>query len=171
MPSLEDQLKDRLNLKYKAASKLVQEAKDDLGVSGVVKPDRENEVLGVATSKFNELPKYEQEEMVVGGDGDISNELVPGETPEWQQKAKAAAEKREAEWAAAAAADDNHAISGTSPDIQQQQQQLPPNVVKQTVTTRIGKEEPTVDTVTQEKELVPPNEDNTKKTTCYCAIL
>ncbi|KAL7568781.1 hypothetical protein ACA910_018710 [Epithemia clementina (nom. ined.)] len=152
---VEDQLKEQLNLKYSAASKLIQEARnksrDDISDEDLVK---------VAAASFHKnYNKKQQEEMRVPADGTDKN---GGEEPEWQRKARLAAERREQEWQAAANGE-------TLPEAPK----LPPNVVSQTVTKRVGSDPApvVVESLSQEIPLKEPNEENTRKTICYCVIL
>lgn len=157
---VEDQLKEQLNLKYSAASKLVQHAREK-------SPEEANDdeaVLKAATAIFhNDYSKKEQEEMlVVATNGDGGGGGTDEET-DWQRRARLAAEQREREWEAAAAGLPAPSADGPK---------LPPNVVSQTITKRVGDEEPTVEEhLTQEIPLKEPNEKNTRKTICYCTIL
>ena len=152
MPSAEDQLKERFNLRYAAASKLVQDARTVLG------NDADDEaVLAEAAQTYQELDPSEQQALTATTS---SNNAEPA----WQQKARQAAEKREAEWQESSKAPNNSTPSSAP-------EPLPPNVKKQIVTTRVGNAEPQVHTTTQEVAIPPPNDDNTTTTRCYCVIL
>ena len=152
MPSAEDQLKERFNLRYAAASKLVQDARTVLG------NDADDEaVLAEAVQNYQQLDPSEQQALT-------ATTTTAASEPAWQQKARQAAEKREAEW------QESSKNSNTAPTTPAPEP-LPPNVKKQIVTTRVGNAEPQVHTTTQEVAIPPPNDDNTTTTRCYCVIL
>ena len=92
MPA-ESVVQKELGIKYVDARKLVHEAQASLGIQGAA-GDREQEVIDEAIEIFEDLDAQEQDAMRVNSSGGDS---------EWKQKAKAAAERREKEWAEQAA--------------------------------------------------------------------
>ena len=152
---VEDRLKEELNLKYSGASRLIQEARQKA-------PDQvhdDDALIQVATNIFqNDLSQKERDELLVTPE---QGEKKP--EPEWQTKARLAAEKREQQWIAEEAG---------LPPPEEQAPKLPPNVVSQTVTKRVGSQEPAVvESLSQEVKLQEPNDENTRKTTCYCVLM
>jgi hypothetical protein len=85
----ENAIKQRLNIKYVDAKKLLQEAKENLGIEGPI-GDREDEVIEEACEIFEDMEPEEQESM--------RNTGSAGGEPEWKRKALAAAAKREQQW-------------------------------------------------------------------------
>ena len=93
MGGLENLVKQKLDIKWIDARRLVQEAQVALGIAKRDVGERQDEVLEEALEIFEDLPPEEQDEM-----------RAPEEVtePEWKRKAREQAEKREQEWAAAA---------------------------------------------------------------------
>ena len=160
----EEKLKEKLNLKYSAASTLIKDVRE----RSPELADKDEELVQAAADIFQyDLSKGEQEEMKappVNNRGSSSSGLEP----DWQTRARIAAEKREQQWEAEAAAK----AAGLPPPEQAKSNSLPPNVVSQTTTRQVGMDEPVVvESLTQEVKLKEPNDENTRKSTCYCVIL
>lgn len=86
MASLEDAVKDKLQIKWVDARQLVGKARDKVGADA-----EKHEVFAEATKLFSALPKKEQDRM-----------RLAAEKPEpaWRQRAIEQATKREQQWAA-----------------------------------------------------------------------
>ena len=148
---LENQIKDKLQIKWVAARRLAQEGKDRLGISN--SDGREDEVLLEALKIFQGLSPSEQEEM----------KLSPGEVdePDWKRKAREQAEKREKEWDEAAAIakakrDEEAAARARTEAVERgepvEEISGPKRVTRVTKTTAGGKaDEEMIETLTEEK--------------------
>lgn len=84
MSGIDENVKNKLNIKYKDAKKLVEEARDVLGSDAT-----DDQIIQEACDIFEDMPKQEQEAMETP---------IQSEEPEWKRKAKEQAARREAEW-------------------------------------------------------------------------
>ena len=156
---VENQIKDKLHIKWVAARKLASQAQESLGIASTDElKGREDEVLLQALKMFRELSGSEQDEMRLPPE----NATSPSSEPDWKRKAREQAERREKEWDEAAAAlqakrDEEAAAAARSAAIARgepvEEISGPKRVTKVTKTTGDGKqtEIEVIETVTQEK--------------------
>ena len=149
MSTLENTVKDKLGIKWVCARDLVQQARTKLDANRDDDDDDysvdEDEVLLETLKIFQALSNKEQEKM-----------RVPEQTlePDWKQKAKAQAERRERQWeedeAARQAAIAREEAIARGEQVEDEVQG-PKKIIRVTKVTKDGKDTEVVETITKEK--------------------
>jgi hypothetical protein len=145
--ALENNIKDRLGIKWVDARRLREDAQDALGITISGSEGREEDVLLEAQKRFESLSSAEQEERRVPEGGD--------DEPEWNRKAREQAERREREWEEQANAvkkkqEREEAIARGEPV--EDEIKGPKKIIQVTRTTKDGDFDPeVVEIITQEK--------------------
>lgn len=176
---LEEKLKQQLDLKYSAASKLLKEARQNLEIGPDEELDRarEEELLDEAIIIYeDDLTPEEQEAMKQGSPSTMTSGGSPGDgnggevvEAEWRRKARLAAERREQEWEEQQKQQQEAKAASAVPAAPTKEEQFPEGEGEeydpemQPVVTRVTRKTITKGKVSNKKPGVVA--------TCYCVIM